>query len=509
MVNLKIRLSNKSGSSPGIVKNETANGSSVPIISSSGADLEGVPSSSVLPPHLVGEDLALAKGLGTVSTDSSSFVINLVGVKARRRPGDKVHICVRCNFPIAVYGRLDPCEHVYCLTCAKLDSTCFLCDERVVRIQKMDVLEGIFICGAPSCLRSFLARPDFEWHVADSHGPLLHPEPDQTFPFQSPVPSNPPLTPIPQAKVQSQQVVTRHPESPANLSQTRPSSTASPHILLPKKDEAAQRKPPKVLRQDSQGGQARPIPELHLPDQFPHHRGGDHQNKEEWGHEKELQDKDWDRQQHRHKEWEMQNQSEREREWEVHGPAPHPASRELQNSGDRHIVANQAPVMLPPPPPYPPPNYPPSFPLQQDGNMFPPHFEAPRFRPRMPMPPSGLPGAPEYQEIPPRPAHPGMPMGMPQEAERGPNLQDAFGQNGPRPYFHGDFSPMNMHMGVPPRFHQGALPPPPPGPPPKRPKFGQGGEPLLDYGWVGGNLSPNFGGPGAHGFPGWIPPSNT
>jgi hypothetical protein len=75
------------------------------------------------------------------------------------------------------------------------------CDERVVRIQKMDVLEGIFICGAPSCLRSFLARPDFEWHVADSHGPLLHPEPDQTFPFQSPVPSNPPLTPIPQAKV--------------------------------------------------------------------------------------------------------------------------------------------------------------------------------------------------------------------------------------------------------------------------------------------------------------------
>jgi E3 ubiquitin-protein ligase Hakai len=126
MVNLKIRLSNKSGSSPGIVKNETANGSSVPIISSSGADLEGVPSSSVLPSHLVGEDLALAKGLGTVSTDSSSYVINLVGVKARRRPGDKVHICVRCNFPIAVYGRLDPCEHVYCLTCAKLDSTCFL-----------------------------------------------------------------------------------------------------------------------------------------------------------------------------------------------------------------------------------------------------------------------------------------------------------------------------------------------------------------------------------------------
>lgn len=40
----------------------------------------------------------------------------------------------------------------------------------------MDVLEGIFICGAPGCLRSFLARPEFDWHVVEFHSQLLQPE---------------------------------------------------------------------------------------------------------------------------------------------------------------------------------------------------------------------------------------------------------------------------------------------------------------------------------------------
>lgn len=40
----------------------------------------------------------------------------------------------------------------------------------------MDVLEGIFICGAPGCLRSFLARPEFDWHVVEFHSQFLQPE---------------------------------------------------------------------------------------------------------------------------------------------------------------------------------------------------------------------------------------------------------------------------------------------------------------------------------------------
>lgn len=43
------------------------------------------------------------------------------------------------------------------------------CKEKVVRIQKVDVLVGIFICGVPGCLRSFLVQPDFELHVANDH----------------------------------------------------------------------------------------------------------------------------------------------------------------------------------------------------------------------------------------------------------------------------------------------------------------------------------------------------
>lgn len=89
MVNLTIRLS-KAGASPG-AKHEPV---------STPATSEG-PS---IPPHLVDVDLPLAKGLGILNTDACG--VNFVGVKARRRPGDKVHICVRCNFPIAVYGRL-------------------------------------------------------------------------------------------------------------------------------------------------------------------------------------------------------------------------------------------------------------------------------------------------------------------------------------------------------------------------------------------------------------------
>lgn len=46
----------------------------------------------------------------------------------------------------------------------------------MTRIQKMDVLEGIFICGAPGCLRSFLVRSDFDLHITEAHPQLLHVE---------------------------------------------------------------------------------------------------------------------------------------------------------------------------------------------------------------------------------------------------------------------------------------------------------------------------------------------
>lgn len=55
------------------------------------------------PDHLVLADLPVAKGIGVAS--ATSFVKTL-GRRSRRQLGERVHFCVRCDFPIAIYGRL-------------------------------------------------------------------------------------------------------------------------------------------------------------------------------------------------------------------------------------------------------------------------------------------------------------------------------------------------------------------------------------------------------------------
>lgn len=55
------------------------------------------------PDHLILADLPVAKGLG--SATAASFV-KIVGRRSRRQLAERVHFCVRCDFPIAVYGRL-------------------------------------------------------------------------------------------------------------------------------------------------------------------------------------------------------------------------------------------------------------------------------------------------------------------------------------------------------------------------------------------------------------------
>lgn len=168
MVSLTIRLSK----GPGIAGAGGADGSSGLGLAESllpGGLLDPTVTVSC-PDHLVLADLPVAKALGTVSDVT---LVKVLGRKARRRLGDKVHFCVRCDFPIAIYGRLDPCEHIFCLTCARKDSACYLCGERVLRIQRLEVLDGIFICGAPRCLRSFIKRQDFQLHVKEAHADLI------------------------------------------------------------------------------------------------------------------------------------------------------------------------------------------------------------------------------------------------------------------------------------------------------------------------------------------------
>ncbi|XP_059667907.1 E3 ubiquitin-protein ligase HAKAI homolog [Cornus florida] len=124
------------------------------------------------PDHLVLADLPVAKSIGSATAGS---LVKTVGRRSRRQLGERVHFCVRCDFPIAIYGRLSPCEHAFCLDCARSDSICYLCDERIQKIQTIKMMEGIFICAAPHCLKSFLKKSEFESHIHRTHADLLQP----------------------------------------------------------------------------------------------------------------------------------------------------------------------------------------------------------------------------------------------------------------------------------------------------------------------------------------------
>ncbi|XP_055812565.1 E3 ubiquitin-protein ligase HAKAI homolog isoform X1 [Solanum dulcamara] len=55
------------------------------------------------PDNLDIADLPVAKILGTLNPASQ---LKTVGRRSRRQLGERVHFCVRYDFPIAVYGRL-------------------------------------------------------------------------------------------------------------------------------------------------------------------------------------------------------------------------------------------------------------------------------------------------------------------------------------------------------------------------------------------------------------------
>ncbi|CAH1418615.1 unnamed protein product [Lactuca virosa] len=153
---LQIRLSNKAATS------ESGGGAKLP---------SGETVTVACPDHLVLAELPVAKSLGSAS---GVTLVKTVGRRSRRHLGERVHFCVQCDFPIAIYGRLIPCEHAFCLDCARSDSICYLCDERIQKIQTIKMMEGILICAAPHCLKSFLKKTDFEAHVYAIHSDLIN-----------------------------------------------------------------------------------------------------------------------------------------------------------------------------------------------------------------------------------------------------------------------------------------------------------------------------------------------
>lgn len=87
-----------------------------------------------------------------------------------------IHICEKCLLPILIYGRLSPCKHVFCLSCAeKSNGTCARCESIVERIEPAGI-GHIFVCsfggsrnGVSGCRRSYVSQRDLIAHIKHRH----------------------------------------------------------------------------------------------------------------------------------------------------------------------------------------------------------------------------------------------------------------------------------------------------------------------------------------------------
>jgi len=90
-----------------------------------------------------------------------------------------IHCCDQCSCPILIYGRLIPCKHVFCLTCAHAQARergkCVRCQEAVARVEEAG-LGSIYMCthggsryGHAGCRRTYLSQRDLQAHVHHRH----------------------------------------------------------------------------------------------------------------------------------------------------------------------------------------------------------------------------------------------------------------------------------------------------------------------------------------------------
>ncbi|XP_047122663.1 E3 ubiquitin-protein ligase Hakai isoform X1 [Hydra vulgaris] len=87
-----------------------------------------------------------------------------------------IHVCESCTLPILIYGRLSPCKHVFCLSCAEnSNGECVRCEERIDRIEPATIGQ-IFVCSfggnrniTSGCRRSYLSQRDLIAHIRHRH----------------------------------------------------------------------------------------------------------------------------------------------------------------------------------------------------------------------------------------------------------------------------------------------------------------------------------------------------
>uniref|UniRef100_A0A7S1HQG9 RING-type domain-containing protein n=1 Tax=Phaeocystis cordata TaxID=118079 RepID=A0A7S1HQG9_9EUKA len=86
-----------------------------------------------------------AGGDGKASSGGGGYL----GKALDRKPGSKVHMCARCDSPVAIYGRLIPCHHAFSLQCAEeMGTTCYLCFQQIEGIERVDASkQPLYLCG--------------------------------------------------------------------------------------------------------------------------------------------------------------------------------------------------------------------------------------------------------------------------------------------------------------------------------------------------------------------------
>ncbi|XP_061085895.1 E3 ubiquitin-protein ligase Hakai-like isoform X2 [Conger conger] len=111
------------------------------------------------------------------------YKLNLIGEKDE----SPMHFCDKCGLPIKIYGRMIPCKHVFCYECAilhekKADKLCpgvslYSCTDAVQRIEQC--LRGsLFMCSVvQGCKRTYLSQRDLQAHINHRHLRAAKPAP--------------------------------------------------------------------------------------------------------------------------------------------------------------------------------------------------------------------------------------------------------------------------------------------------------------------------------------------
>ena len=189
--------------------------------------------------------------------NSWDFQINLIGKKAK---DPMIHVCEVCSRPILSYGRMIPCKHVFCFSCAKqTDKNCPRCKENMQRIEQCP-LGSVWLCSVNiNCRRTYLSQRDLQAHINHRHSkpvsaPLIPPPPLVLPPVSS---LGLPITVPPPTLIQptslSQPFLSVPPARPVSVSAqqiTPPNNVASAPrpssnlITIPIQDNDAQSFPP-------------------------------------------------------------------------------------------------------------------------------------------------------------------------------------------------------------------------------------------------------------------------